>query len=447
VDVHTGSSSPSFWLSLRAWIPRAVKWAEAHTTWGLVSLVAFALALGLRRIWLEPLSMQTGQTPDWWTIATNLIGGQGYASCVPRYFPFCGPINQMTASREPMPVLIFAGLALLTNQSLLAAIVLELLTYVVIPLFVFLLTRRLTNGLMALLSAFVWVIYRPALDLIPQVSGDLLATLFTVAGLFFVFRARSSNRTFDWIAAGLALGLGVLSRSAVLAVAGVIVMGLLVERSFAVQSLRERLRPSFTITMIVGLMLIPWIAHNEVVFGEPVIGSTLMGYNLYRHNHMLGSDNYFRYVGGSEGDRAIQALVANHPELRGTENEAQMDTFYRSQAIQVIISHPMQYVSLSAYRFLPLWFNWQVKEADGNQADVKDYLMILEQGSLLALALFGLRGKSKQLWPLWASVAAFSLVYMAIDSQMRYLLPVMPLVLSLSAVGAMNLVRSFVKAS
>ena len=47
--------------------------------------------------------------------------GEGYISCKTNYFPFCGPDNQVTAMREPLPVLAFASIALVTNESLLAA--------------------------------------------------------------------------------------------------------------------------------------------------------------------------------------------------------------------------------------------------------------------------------------------------------------------------------------
>ncbi len=436
-------ASPSQFPPFRLWIAYTLDWVSAHTGRILALIVVLAIALDLRRIWLGPISLQAGQTADWWTIAVNLIKGQGYASCFTRYFPFCGPANQLTASREPVPVLLFAAVAFLTNQSLLAAVGVEALVNVAILILIFLLTRRMLNKPVALLGALAWAIYRPALDLVPQLSGDLIATLFVTLGLYFVMRARESERLLDWILGGAALGLSALSRSAALAIVAVIVAGLLIERLFSVQSVAKKLRLSLIMTAVVLLVMTPWVVRNDLVFGQPAIASTLTGYNLYRHNYMLGSNNYFRYVGGSEGDQAIASLVASHPELPGTENEAQMDAFYRSGALKVITAHPVQYVLLSAYRFLPLWFNWQVLESDGGQPNVKDNLVLLEQGALLALALFGLGENGRGFWPIWASILIFALSYMAVDSQLRYLIPVMPLVIILSAAGVTKLVRSF----
>jgi len=170
-----------------------------------------------------------------------------------------------------------------------------------------------------------------------------------------------------------------------------------------------------------------------------VVGSSLTGYNLYRHNYMIDKPHYFRYVGPEEGYRAIKDLIARHPELRGDENEAQMDLVYRSAGLQIIKSHPIQYILLSGYRFFPLWFDWGLAEAYGRPTNRYDILIMVLHGILLSLALLGAQEKLKSTWPLWGSILVLSLVYMAVDARLLYVLPVMPLVISLSAVGANRL--------
>src|SRR5690349_20716739 len=59
----------------------------------------------------HPPSLKSGETDSWWIIAENLAHGLGYSLCMPQYFPFCGPGNQLTATREPAPVLLFALVA------------------------------------------------------------------------------------------------------------------------------------------------------------------------------------------------------------------------------------------------------------------------------------------------------------------------------------------------
>jgi hypothetical protein len=116
-----------------------------------------------------------------------------------------------------------------------------------------------------------------------------------------------------------------------------------------------------------------------------------------------------------------------------------MDRVYRAEGLKVIRAHPVQYALLSAYRFLPLWFNWGYFEAYGAHTSREDHFIMILQAVILTLALVGLRGNLRRTWPLWGSIAALTLIYMAVDAQLLYLIPVMPLVLSLSAAGGAGL--------
>jgi len=73
----------------------------------------------------------------------------------------------------------------------------------------------------------------------------------------------------------------------------------------------------------IGITLLPWEARNYAAFGRPVVGTTLVGYNLFRHNYMLPTEDYLRFVGPSEAKLAIKALLARRTDLQGTDNEAQ----------------------------------------------------------------------------------------------------------------------------
>jgi hypothetical protein len=198
---------------------------------------------------------------------------------------------------------------------------------------------------------------------------------------------------------------------------------------------------------LVMLFMAPWLIRNQLVLGRPVLGSSLIGYNLYRHNYMIDTSDYFRHVGGKEALAATQALLSRRTDLVGVENEAQMDLIYRDEAVQRIRAHPLRYALLSAYRFLPLWFNWGYPEAYGKDPSRTDYAIMVFQGFLLILALLGLYRTRWRTWPLWGSILAVSLIYMAVDSRLLYLTPVMPLVISLSAGGAMPMLRKLVPQS
>jgi hypothetical protein len=262
-------------------------------------------------------------------------------------------------------------------------------------------------------------------------------------------RAHQTDRWRDWLLAGIGMGLGVLSRSDVISILPVLVFDLLWEGWAAArkQAARfiKRLWASVLLVLVVFAMMLPWLVRNTIVFGSPVLGTTLNGYNLYRHNYMLGSDDYLRYIAGEEAHQAILALIGRHPELRGTENEAQINNIYMREALKVIAAHPVRYAQLVVYRFLPLWFDWQIDEAYGAPSPHLDYYEMAVQAFLLITALIAVWKTWKRSWPLWTSIIVYCLGYMAVVGQLRYLVGVMPLVMSISATGCWYLVDASFK--
>ncbi len=423
---------------------------DSHPRLILALIILAALVFNLSRIWLEPPSAVSGETDHWWPLVENVAAGKGFAGCWTEYFPFCSDTNQISAQREPAPVLLFTGIYLLTNGSFLAASLIEVVLSLGTLLGIFFLGRELADNRVGLLAAVFWALYLPAVKLVSQVSGDLLATLSLTWGIFFYLRGRREEKNWYWLMAGACLGLSALSRSAISASAVVLALGLLPRkfpgrlpdfRQFPVRSLQ----PIVTFTATFALLLMPWMIRNYLVFGRPIIGSTLIGYNLYRHNHIVATDDYLHYVGNVEAKQAFEALLARRTDLTGNEDEAQMDAVYQAEANRVISTQPVRYALLSIYRLAPLWFNWQVKDAYGYELNGLDYAIFVQQGLLLVAAALGLRQGFKGGWPLLITVAAITLVYVPVVSRMRYIVVAMPLVAVFSAIGCLLVIYSLSK--
>jgi 4-amino-4-deoxy-L-arabinose transferase-like glycosyltransferase len=420
-------------------------WIDRHPLALLLVILLVALTLGVVKLWRNLPTAQVNPTNLWWQIELNVSHGRGYVGCAPDYFPFCGSTNQVTATREPVPVLLFATVAFLTNESLGAVAAIELAINLAILLAVFCLTREMADTRSALIAALLWAVYLPPIQLFYfQVSGDLLATLGVALSMWFFLRACRTDQRRDWLIAGVWLGLGALSRSAIAMLGPVLIIGVLrwtphdARRPWIGASTVRRVVP-FAIAM--ALTMAPWLARNYLAFGRPVLGSTLGDYNFYRANSQLLTNQYLHFVGSRDAQQAIQAVVARQPDLNGTENEAQMAAVYRAEALQLIRAAPQRYAMLSAARLVMLWFNWTVNAADGRPNGASDYLMILQHGLLLGTAVAGLRRMWSRAWPLVLSVGALSLLYMAVIARLHYIVPVMPLIVALSATTCTSVVR------
>ena len=94
------------------------EWIQKPSKYILGILVTLAMLIGLAAIILYPPGKDQGGTDNWWPIVLNVAHGQGLSSCQVQYFPFCANAHQETASREPLPILMYAFVAILTNDSL-----------------------------------------------------------------------------------------------------------------------------------------------------------------------------------------------------------------------------------------------------------------------------------------------------------------------------------------
>jgi hypothetical protein len=267
----------------------------------------------------------------------------------------------------------------------------------------------------------------------------LFACLAITVGLIFFLRGQKTNQGRDWFASGLLFGIAILSRSAVLAVAAVFTTALLFRLGSRAQHSPSpgfrQLHPVLIFTFAWVSMMSPWVIRNTIVFGRPVIGSTLSGYYLYRQHHSLSTDDYLRFVSGGEFLPVLQQMVSRRPGLTGSENEAQMNEIYLEEGTQIIKAYPLRYLALSAYRFTMLWFNWKVNEAYGKVNAAGDYVMALQHVFLLAGGWIGLRARCQQVWPLILSVVSFSGLYMAVMAHLPYIVPVVPGLVALSAIA------------
>lgn len=421
---------------------RIIAAIEASPARTLVLILLLSLCFTVPRLWLRPISLTDGDTATWWPVVDNVAHGRGYTECIPSYFPYCSPTNNVSAAREPAPVLLFAGLARITHSSPSAAVLVQIALNLVVIVGVYFLAKQLAGVRIGLFAALLFALYIPiSKSEVAEISGDMLAMACAAWGMFFFVRGRArANRPSDYLAAGLCLSLGMLSRSALAVLPVLLTLGLVIGAVAALRTHPRRWGQHLTPIVIFALAsfvpICPWLVRNYVEFHHLVLGTTLNGYNLYRENYQLPQDHYLYYVGSEEASHAVAALVQRRTDLKGmVVNEAQMDGIYRTEALRVIEAQPLRYVLLSAGRGVMLWFNWTVQAGYGIPWTLLDSIVALQQGLLLIAAIVGLWRRWRTTWPLVVGIAALTVVYMAVIGRLYLLVPIMPLTIVLAAIG------------
>lgn len=402
--------------------------------------LALALLLGLYEIHGHPVSMDDGQTDNFWPLANHLLDGQGYTLCYPLYFPFCPQGDATpTAMREPVPTFIFAAAAVVGGRSLLFALHVQLLLGLATVWLLHRFTWRMAGAVAAGAAALAWSVYLPFTMLQSQLSGDVTGTFMLLLSAVLLQNALRTGTLRDRLLAGGTLGLAALSRSSMLLMA--LPWCLAAWAAARDRGLRTGLLRAATLGAAMLLVIAPWAIRNQQVFGRLWLGTSMNGYNVFRMNYQVGTDEPIHYVDSFEADTMLHRLLERHPELSGTENEAAMDRVYQAEGMAQIKRNPIKYFQLCGYRLFQLFTNIGVKTTYGVALNTTDHVMLVQQLLYLALSFAGMWWGLRQHWPWLLAIGVQVAGYTALVAQGRYLTPVMPLIIAFAALACERLLK------
>lgn len=429
-------------------------WASLETKPHLWLLIIIGLGLGLRLALPASVTGSEGRS-RWYRTAANLAEGDGYTLCWPEYFPFCRETDP-TAISEPAPVLTYAGLIWLfgdedeeSGPSRSAIIVVQTVLGLAVTLLIYHLALELfENRRAGLLAALLWALYLPLITVERDFLAEAIFIFLLTSGMLAVIRGLKHGQALSWAGAGLLLGLATLSRSALLYFLPLLtVLLLLISRT----SLRQRWLNAGLLLLMFSLTLTPWIVRNAQTFGVFVPDNTLKGYNLYRHNHILAGDNYFRYVFIKEMELAVenalqQGIREGRTDVTGDENEYEMDRLYQQEAIKIIRAYPGRYIMLSLYRLWPLLTDYGVRlplTPIWQLVALENILLV----GLAATTVIRRRFRPYTTLPLLALIGLFVAGYMLVNARLRFMVPLMPFIMVLAADQALYWLQRFMPRS
>jgi 4-amino-4-deoxy-L-arabinose transferase-like glycosyltransferase len=417
-----GADVPAAARSLwRRWDEDARPWLLGVLTLGLAFRALAALSAGV-----------SGDEPRTLLVARSLASGRGFRLC-DLYFPACGPGHDLTAQVGPVPAGVFAVVLRLAGEhlSLPLMVGIQMGLGILTVYGVFALGVMLFQGTRpALLAALLCATYPHLISYELYPREEPLFTAALVASTLLLVRALRDSAPVRSGLAGLGFGVASLCRFALVYYPLILTPGLL---ALTRGPGRRRAAVTLAFAACFALVMLPWVWRNERAFGAFVPGGTLSGYNLYRHNFILGEDRPLHYVEGLEGDSAIRALLRRHPELTGRETEVQIDRLYRDEALTIIRAHPWRYLELSGRRLVALFTEYGV-QPEG--LPLSWWVVNAEHLLIVALAAATLLRRRLSRPPALAAIALLLGYYVAghalANARLRYIVPVMPLFMLLA---------------
>jgi 4-amino-4-deoxy-L-arabinose transferase-like glycosyltransferase len=415
------------WRWLSGLVMSAVTWIVAlpqHVFWTLVLGWAFLLRL------LVAFGLPYQPTSDalWYhEAAVALSLGQGLAVG-----------GRLTAYRSPgYPFLLSLTYRLFGPDPSLAWLWGALSTGILV-LATYHIALRLYGMAVAKLATLAIALY-PALVLL---TGQTMSDLPFLAGLLLLISFVLSNpphRLLSAVIIGIAIGLLTLTRGVAIGLFGVVLAVWLVQRT----DVKKLVASSVALFLAFVLSIAPWALRNYSVFGKLTLGTNL-GVNAYIGNHHGASGGY----GFNTAPTLSQAAFAN---------EAEMDSELLRQAVQFVVSRPLEAALLIPKKLLhlylletstvtslfqgePVYPSWVKYSLYG--ISQLCYLSLLLLFCLRVFDMFALakRPRGAQ-WTGWLLASYFTLLCLIFFGQDRFRLPILPWMLIESSVFLSHVAR------
>lgn len=359
-----------------------------------------------------PRTPAESDAQSYYVLADNLLSGVGY-----RYSEDRPP----TAWRTPGYPLLIASVFRVFGRSFNAVRGAQCVLDVASVAAIFGLALILTESrAAALLAALGYAIYPPAILSSTYIMTETLYTLLLlVFALACVLALKARNFTL-YLIAGIMLGLAVLTRPGVfLLPAAVLVVALFVRRT--------DWRGLVILMLAFVVTILPWGIRNKHVLGKFTVTSTLVGHNLYKGNHLPSQGAYLLPTDNLFTPDLKQRLAG--------VGEVQKDSILQAEAIKVILENKGAVALLMLKKIPRLWLNLGYGRAPSRQSMAIAALHLL----IIGFAFFGLfkiPGGIRYLSfvPI-TTVLLSSLLYLTVASVVRFVFPLVPLLLPYSAVG------------
>src|ERR1700733_5646697 len=395
----------------------------------LKAVIAFALIPGLTHALGE--NYKSNLFPDDYDlIADNLIDGHGYRMYAD---------TSETMLRSPGFVLVLAGIFALFGKSLLVVQIVQYLMSAVIAAIVYFISQRLFGvRLVSLLAVFLFLFHPVSMLSDTRAGTDTTLTLCLTTTIWLLLRAIDSQRWWDYVLSGLALGYTMLVKATVALIFPALFLFLIwplkMRRPFWLTSRR------FVLAAITAaLVMTPWIVRNFEISGRFVPSMTVTGLAIFQ------GEEAERNAGNGEdskdllGDAGMEQLRIGH-EMGLRMREDFFPQFYRVQDEILFydelarrgwtqyMKHPALLARTVVHNCWAFWFQGRTYKATLiNIIVMLPFMLIFLCGAVIAVR------RERRSWILVISVVMYVLPHLVIIAVARYSAAVVPLMCVLAA--------------
>lgn len=365
-----------------------------------------------------PRSIAESDAHTYYRLAYSLLDGVGY-----RYSLDSPPTARRTPGYPIFLAFMFKAFGRDFNAVRMAQIILDVIsTYLVFVICMLLFQNRLAG----ILASLAYAVYLPAVISVTYIMTETLYTFLLLAFVATCLLAMKAQRYELFGVSGILFGIATLTRPVPLPLPLVLLVIAMIWK-------RSLWKGFLVLSVAFSLTMMPWAFRNKRDVGKFVPAGTLTGMNLYKGNHLPTQGQYFLSTDSLLTDE-IRAEIAH-------VNEVQRDSILQAEAIKMVRSHKAETAVLTLKKIPRLWLNVGFTRKPSNRS-----LAIATFHTLLLLAgAYGLARSPRptrylSIIPV-TTIVLSTILYLAIAAAVRFVLPLIPLLLPYSAYGFVSLIR------
>jgi len=264
-----------------------------------------------------------------------------------------------------------------------------------------------------------------------SISTDIPTTVLITLMVWMLIEGYRSQ-SLSWIVgAGILWGAATLTRAVYLVYVPWIVLWLLL----IMPSWKKRLAAVVALIVPCACMLAPWSIRNTHVYGKFVLISSLEGRELYRANNPMATG--IDYV----DDRQFHDILSQRYPVDRYPDEVVRSKLFQADAVKFIHENPRRFVQLCFIRFIQFW-----KVYSPRVPLTHSLVVIATFGAALPFFLIqavrlGWRRGPEMLFVL--IILGHTLFHTIYSSNVRYRIPLEPLVIVMAITGLFWTLRRF----
>lgn len=234
------------------------------------------------------------------------------------------------------------------------------------------------NRSAALLGAVLTAIYPYYIIMPVTLLAETLFTTLLLAATLQLFLFLRDGRGKLLFGAAITMGLAILTRPAAVALAGGVILWLLISKHFP---MKQRVGLAALFIGAVLLTITPWMMRNYMQFGSFTL-ATNGGRNLWLGNNAASTIN-------TGSNIAMDEVMTQ--QIESAETETKAEKIYYDHAFRHIKTHPWQFVILTAKKALAFW-RWTPSPMTGNSYERDQLMHWLSIFSVAPIFIFAIIG-------------------------------------------------------